>query len=186
MYISWRIISFLYKAMFKYNFFGAFLIVTCGNHPTETCNLCVHGNDSGSCNGDCYWNTLDSTCVIKGKLAFRCKWFYIYHLAWCIKLISRSNNNYVFLLLIILESNLEGGRCNFVQGDGKSRREKRIIGWYGTAEECEDAVKREKPNANGATWGVSGSKFGKCYAEFQHKGKFKNSKKWKTCKFFEL
>ena len=66
--------------------------------------------------------------------------------------------------------------CNFVVGDGTGGTED-YIGNTTTEDECAQLVQREKPSANGATWG---SEY--CYAEFGATSNNGNSA-WRTCLF---
>ena len=64
----------------------------------------------------------------------------------------------------------------FVNGGGVGGKEKRLATTT-TEDQCADLVRRQQPNANGATWGD-----GECFAEFGATGN-DGDKNWRTCVF---
>ena len=72
--------------------------------------------------------------------------------------------------------------CTFSSGDGTSKKEEQLDGEYDTAEECVNMVLKNKPDANGVTYGVLGdSREKECFAEFEMVVDKKVDSKWKSC-----
>ena len=72
--------------------------------------------------------------------------------------------------------------CTFSSGDGTSKKEEQLDGEYDTAEECVNMVLKNKPDANGVTYGVLGdSREKECFAEFDMVVDKKVDSKWKSC-----
>ena len=70
--------------------------------------------------------------------------------------------------------------CPFVPGDGNGSEGS--AGKTNSAKECISKVRKEYPEANGATWGeLSGSRAGECYYEVGATGSNNVEGTWITC-----
>jgi hypothetical protein len=71
--------------------------------------------------------------------------------------------------------------CQFQSGDGNGGSEEKI-GTTTSAQNCARIVKKKRPSANGATYGVSGQDIGSCYAEYGMTS-IQPNKRYTACKF---